>query len=386
MVSLKSPIIMHVDMDAFYASVEQADHPELRGRPVIVGGRERGVVSAASYEARKFGVHSAMPMFLAVRRCPDAVVLPVRMDRYVRVSERIMEVLDGISPVVEQVSIDEAYLDLSGMHHVWGDPVNAAEEAKRRIREVGGVTCSVGIASLKFLSKIACGLCKPDGLTCVPPEETHDFIASLPVRLLPGVGKRALAQLELLGVVTAGDLPALSEAVIRSRFGKWGERLLRMARGEEEEELEPVHRSKSVSAENTFGRDVLDPGDLRKWILHQSERVAERLRRKELKGRTVTLKLKRADFTLQTRSRTLAGYTDETAVIFRTALTLLEERPPEVPLRLTGVGVSGFQEPSDRYFWEGADQGGPELEKAVDRIRDRYGRSILRRAGTLECS
>jgi DNA polymerase-4 len=376
-------------MDAFYASVEQADRPELKGRPVIVGGGHRGVVCAASYEARRYGIRSAMPIFLARKNCPDGVFLPVRMDRYREISFRVMEAVRTLSPLVEQVSIDEAYVDLTGMDRLWKTPRDAALEIKHRVMRTAGVTCSAGIAPLKFLAKIASDLDKPDGLTIISEEETKAFIASLPIGKMPGIGEKGLEQMRKMGVSTAGDLLKIPGKTLAAVFGRYGESLLRMAAGEDPSEVVPSHRAKSVSAENTFDRDEIDRDVLKKWLLRQSDRVAQRLRTQGLQGRTVTLKLKRSNFTMQTRRQTLNRYTDETNVIYEAAVSLLDQKPLGGRIRLTGVGVTNFLSEEDPPFWkrlesEAEADRGNELEDAVDSLRHRYGNGIVRRASTLD--
>ncbi|MBI4773590.1 MAG: DNA polymerase IV [Deltaproteobacteria bacterium] len=378
---------MHIDMDAFYAAVEQADRPELKGRPVIVGGSHRGVVCAASYEARAYGVRSAMPVFLARKNCPNGIFLPVRMDRYREVSLRVMAAVGTISPLVEQVSIDEAYVDMTGMDRVWKTPLDAARETKRRVKQAAGVTCSVGIAPLKFLAKIASDLNKPDGLTVLSEAETEAFILSLAIEKMPGVGKKGLERMRNMGVSRAGDLLKIPEKNLVAAFGRYGEDLLRMAAGVDTSEVVPSHRAKSVSAENTFAYDLADRDVLKKWLLGQSDRVAQRLRRIGLKGRTVTLKLKRSNFTMQTRRQSLSCYTDETNVIYDAAVSLLDQKPLGGNIRLTGVGVTNFLSEQDPPFWEKfeeREERGHDLEEAVDDLRHRYGNGIIRRASTLD--
>ena len=378
---------MHIDMDAFYASVEQADRPELKGRPVIVGGSHRGVVCAASYEARKYGVRSAMPVFLARKNCPDGIFLPVRMARYQEISLRVMEAIRSISPLVEQVSIDEAYVDMTGMDRVWKTTLDAARETKRRVMQTAGVTCSVGIAPLKFLAKIASDLDKPDGLTVISEEATETFIASLPIEKMPGIGKKGLERMRNMGVSRAGDLLKIPPKTLVATFGRYGEWLLRMAAGEDKSKVVPSRRAKSVSAENTFARDEIDRNVLKKWLLRQSDGVAWRLRTKGLKGRTVTLKLKRSNFTMQTRRQTLGCYTDETNVIYEAAVSLLDQKPLGGKIRLTGVGVTNLLSEEDPPFWEkleAPEHRGHDLEEATDALRHRYGNGIIRRASILD--
>jgi len=381
------PLFMHVDMDAFYASVEQLDCPDLRGVPVIVGGERRGVVCAASYEARRYGIHSAMPMFQARKKCPKAVFLPVRMKRYREVSRKVMEVLNTLSPAVEQISIDEAYLDLTGMEQLWAVPSEAGREAKRRVLAATGITCSVGIASLKFLSKVASAWNKPDGLTWIPAEETERVLRSLPLPLLPGAGRRTLDILGKLGVESAGDLLKLPESWIRDRLGRHGLRLLRQARGEEIGSIQPDHVPRSVSAEDTFDRDLEDGDQLRRCLLSQCERVAARLRRKDIVARTVVLKIKKADFTLLTRRRTLTEPVDDAKALYDAVLALLQRLHPQGGIRLSGVGVTNLSGREGLPFWDAGlvpNAKNRALNQALDFVRDRYGDRSIRRGSLLD--
>jgi len=298
-----------------------------------------------------------------------------------------MAAIGTISPLVEQVSIDEAYVDMTGMDRVWKTPLDAAVETKRRVMEAAGVTCSVGIAPLKFLAKIASDLNKPDGLIVISAEETEAFIASLPIEKMPGIGKKGLERMRKMGVSRAGDLLKLPEKNLVAVFGRYGEGLMRMAAAEDASEVVPSHRAKSVSAENTFDHDEADLTVLKKWLLGQSDRVAQRLRRIGLKGRTVTLKLKRSNFTIQTRRQTLSCCTDETNVIYEAAVSLLNQKPLGGKIRLTGVGVTNLLSEAAPPFWEKLEargERGHDLEEAMDDLRHRYGNGIIRRASTLD--
>lgn len=376
--------ILHLDMDAFFASVEQLDAPELRGLPVIIGGAERGVVSTCSYEARAFGVRSAMPMFEARRLCPQAVFLRGRMRRYAEKSREVMELLRDFSPLVQQSSIDEAYLDATGLERIFTSAENMARKVQQAVLENSGLSCSVGLAPVKFLAKIASDMQKPGGLTIIAHEEVDGFLTRLPVGKIPGVGPSMLRQLELLGVRMAADVTRFPASFWKERLGKAGELLYRRGQGIDPREVEPHSEAKSESAENTFARDTGDPEELATWLLRQSERVGANLRRMGQKGRTVTLKLKYADFTQKSRSRTLEEATDVTRVIYETALALLREKALEQPLRLIGVGVSQFGEKSAQYTLL-PDQRAQELqrERALDRALDasraRFGvRAVMR--------
>ncbi|MGD8985827.1 MAG: DNA polymerase IV, partial [Desulfobacteraceae bacterium] len=336
-------VILHIDMDAFYASVEQMDNPALKGRPVIVGGTSnRGVVSAASYEAREFGVRSAMPIFKAKQRCPDGVYLPVRMNRYQEVSRQVMEILKRFSPLVEQVSIDEAYMDISGVDKLLGLPRDIGLELKRRIKETTSLTCSIGIAPNKFLAKVASDLDKPDGLTIIPPEKVPQFIQRLPIGKVPGVGKKAVQTLHKMRVVTLGDVRQLRERALFEKTGKFGERLFRLSRGIDETPVVPHMASKSISSEKTLSVNTNDQEILKKKLMTQSEMVGKRAREKGVKGMTVTLKLKRADFTQMTRRVTMEEATNSTNTIYEQGLKLLPQVKASTKFRLIGIGLSNL--------------------------------------------
>lgn len=336
--------IMHIDMDAFFASVEQLDDPTLRGKPVIVGGGKRGVVSAASYEARKFGVHSAMPIFQAKRLCPQGIFVPGRMSRYAEMSRQVMAILNNFSPLVEQASVDEAYLDATGLSRIFGPVEEMGYRIKQTVHDSTGLTCSVGIAPVKFLAKIASDLKKPDGLSILRPEEVDEFLLTMPVELIPGVGTRTLETLRTMGVRLAGDMRRYPEEFWSKHLGKAGRSLYRRSLGQDSRVVEPYYEAKSESAENTFEQDSGDREFLRTWLLRQSERVGRSLRRQGIKGRTVTLKVKYSDFTNVVRSRSLKNPTNLTKVIYETAVTLLDELDPKKKLRLIGVGLSNFED------------------------------------------
>ncbi|MDL2290975.1 DNA polymerase IV [Desulfovibrio sp. OttesenSCG-928-F20] len=374
--------ILHLDMDAFFASVEQLDDPELKGRPVIIGGAERGVVSTASYEARRFGVRSGTPMFEARRLCPQAVFLKGRMSRYAEKSREIMTLLRDFSPLVEQASVDEAYLDATGLERVFGSTEGMARQLQESVRERSGLTCSVGLAPVKFLAKIASDMRKPAGLTIVSHAEVPAFLKTLPVGKIPGVGPGLRKELDLLGVRMAADVERFPPDFWQRRFGKIGERLYERGLGLDPRPVLPFYEAKSESAENTFARDTSDPEELATWLLRQSERVGKNLRRMGKRGRTVTLKLKYADFTQKSRSRTLDKPTDLTRVIYETALDLLRAKALEKPLRLIGVGVSQFGEKEEQFSLlpdekEQDLERESALEKALDKAREKFGAKAL---------
>lgn len=377
--------IMHVDMDAFYASVEQMDHPELRGKPVIVGGRgARAVVSAASYEARAFGVRSAMPLSAALRRCPGAVRLPVRMERYTDVSRQVMAVLRRYSPRVEQASVDEAYLDVSGLERLFGPVETLAHAIKADVAAAaGGLTCSVGIAPVKFLAKIASELRKPDGLFILRPEETPIFLAELPVDRIPGVGRRFLEALGALGVNKGKDVLRYPRDFWERRFGKAGLQLFERSQGIDPRTVEPFAPPKSESAESTFAEDTRDPAVLRHWLFRHADRVGRSLRRQGLSGRVVTLKIKYADFRQITRQTTLPLPTCATQTIYEAAVSLLEGMRLENRVRLVGVGVSAF-DPAARQLSlplgvtpEETERRRVSLDRTLDALNERFGKRVV---------
>jgi len=372
-------LILHVDMDAFFASVEQLDHPELRGKPVIVGGGERGVVCACSYEARAFGVHSAMPSARARRLCPQGVFLPVRGRRYAQASRQVMAVLENFSPVVEQASVDEAFLDVSGQERIFGPPEELGAAVKQTVLEAAGLTCSVGMAPVKFLAKIASDQNKPDGLFIIRPEEVQAFLAALPVAKIPGVGPQTAQRLAALGVRKAEDVLRFPKQFWQNRFGKWGDLLHDRARGIDPRPVVREHEAKSEGAENTLAADCGDREELKRWLLDQAERVGRRLRRHGRMGRTVTLKVKFNDFQTITRSKTLPGATHSTRMIFDTAAALLDAEKLPRQVRLIGLSVSNFARRANRLslFQEPNARRDRELDKALDAIRDKYGTGAL---------
>ena len=338
--------ILHADMDAFYASVEQREDPSLMGKPVLVGGRPegRGVVAACSYEARRFGIHSAMPMRTAVHRCPHAVVVPPRFDLYRSVSGEVMEIFGGATHLVQPLSLDEAYLDVTEAA-VEQDPKEIALGLKTQVRHQLSLAVSVGVATSKSVAKIASDFDKPDGLVVVPPGTERDFLAPLLVRRLPGIGPKAEGRLTELGVHTIGDLADSDAIRLQALFGKRGPELRLLAQGRDTRPVEVERVAKSVSAENTFPTDLSDPEVMAEEVRRLCQRVTSRLQRSQLSGRTVTLKLRLADFTTLTRSATFTVPVGEYDELTTAALNLLtQEVQPGRSFRLLGVGVSNFPE------------------------------------------
>jgi DNA polymerase-4 len=388
--------IIHLDLDAFYASVEVLDDPALRGKPVVVGGSERrGVVSAASYEARKFGVHSAMPTATAKRLCPPGIFLPVRMERYREVSGKVFSIFRRFTPLVEPLSIDEAFLDVTGCERLFGSAEEVARKIRAAVREETGLTVSAGVASNKFLAKIASDLGKPDGLTVVPPGKEVAFLAPLPVAKLWGVGKVTERELHRMGVRTIGDLRSVPAETLTRAFGTSGEQLRRLADGIDDRPVETSLEAKSIGHEDTYDHDLRERGAMRRELLSLSDRVSARLRRHGVKGKTVTLKVKYADFVQVTRAATLSEPTDDGGSLYRIALDLLGNTEAGArPVRLLGISVSklvpaaGDAKPSRMeqlpLFGRSragmpaapkpADPGKKEqLNRAVDRIREKFG-------------
>ena len=389
--------IIHLDMDAFYASVEVLDNSSLRGKPVIVGGGvKRGVVSAASYEARKFGVHSSIPMSKAMRLCPHGVFLPVRMERYKEVSDRVFGIFRRYTPLVEPVSLDEAFLDVTASMRLFGPPEEIARRIRTEVREETGLTVSAGVASSKLVAKIASDMNKPDGMTMVPRGKEQEFLAPLQVGRLWGVGEVTRSALAELGVQKIGDLAGMPEEAIVQKLGNHGAHLHRLANGIDDREVEPEREIKSMGREETFDEDLLEILDLRRQLLDIATRTAARLRSHGLRGRTVTLKVKYSDFRLVTREVTLPLGIDDGGEIFRQALLLLEKTAAgKKPVRLLGIYLSNFGgEPgSDAGSGQISLFGYPpqpdvpsrrpprardpartaKLNAAVDRIRGKYG-------------
>jgi len=379
--------ILHVDMDAFYAAVEQRDRPELRGRPVIVGAdpRGRGVVSAASYEARRYGVHSAMPISRAARLCPQGVYLPVDMPKYARVSARLMQVLREFTPLVEPLSLDEAFLDVTASRALFGPAPDIARTIKARIRAELDLTASAGVAPNKFLAKIASDLRKPDGLVEVRHGEEAGFLRDLSIARLWGVGPAAEAELARLGVRTIGQLAATPRSVLVARFGASGAHLLELARGRDDRSVEPWDDPKSVGAEETFERDTEDLDRLRGTLLRQADRVASELRDEGLRGRTVTLKLRLADFHTLTRRDTTAAPTADGAEIFHRAWAAFTRLPRSQPIRLIGISVSGLMRDAEgrQLGLFGRTGRGEQIGRLADELRARFGPNAVRRASLL---
>jgi len=384
-------MILHIDMDAFYASVEQLDNPGLKGKCVIVGGpSKRSVVSAASYEARKYGVRSAMPVFMAKQKCPEGVFVPPRIQRYKGVSKKIMKLLCDFSPLVEPVSIDEAYMDITGGERLLGSPEQVGIHIKEKIREKVKLTCSVGIAPNKFLAKIASDMEKPDGLFIIMPDEAHEFIKSLAINKVPGIGKKTGSLLENLGITTLGDVKKYREKILLSRLGKSGKRLIELSACIDNSPVTPFSQRKSVSTEHTLTEDTRDQTILKKFLLKHSQDVGRELRRLEVKAKTITLKLKQEDFKQITRSTTIDNPTQSSETIYSTACRLLLKYRLKTKIRLIGVGASGFVPsamPFQMELFEQKEKKGnnwEKVERAIDAIIEKFGEDAVRRAALTE--
>jgi len=389
-------VIVHVDMDAFFAAIEQRDHPEYRGKPVVVGadpkgGKGRGVVSTCSYEARRYGIRSAQPISEAYRRCPHAIFLPVRGEAYAEVSRQILEILNEFTPDMEQVSVDEAFLDVSSTLRLFGTKREMGEEIRRRIEQRTGLTASLGVAPSKMVAKIASEMEKPCGLVIVEPDGVEAFLRPLPVGKLWGVGPKAQKALEAMGIRTIGDLAGVGRGELSERFGRYGEHLHDLARGRDESPVQPGEGVKSVGNEHTFERDTSDPKVIASTLMRLCEKVARRLRESGARGRTVTTKVRLADFTTLTRARTFEEGLDHAPEIYRAATDNLERaevRGREI--RLVGVSVSGLDKATAQQaqLFDLSGRGAPRekwrrLERAIDRIKERYGEDALRHGRSL---
>jgi DNA polymerase IV len=383
-------MIIHADMDAFYASVEERDRPELVGKPVIVGGtpEKRGVVSAANYIARRYGVHSAMPSATAHRLCPHGIYLPPRIDYYAEVSRQIRDIFERFTPLVEPLSLDEAFLDVAGSEGLFGSAVEIGRKIKQAIRQELRLVASVGVAPNKFLAKIASDLKKPDALVVVEPDKVQEFLDPLPVERLWGVGKQGSKVFQQLGIHTVGQLRQWPLDMLQARFGSSGEHLWNLAHGRDDRAVVPEREAKSISHETTFEQDISDMDVLRAWLVDLTEQVAWRLRRHGLRGRTVQLKVRFADFSLITRSCTLPEPTDITDELWRAADELLCQRLPtgHLPVRLLGMGVSGLDDTGlvqGLLFDQEDRQRQTRLDAVADQARARFGSEALRRGSSL---
>jgi DNA polymerase-4 len=383
-------MILHCDMDAFYASVEERDRPELAGHPVIVGGspEKRGVVSAANYIARRYGIHSAMPAATARRLCPHGIYLPPRISYYAEVSRQIREIFERFTPLVEPLSLDEAFLDVTGSEHLFGPTAEIGRKIKQVVREETRLVVSVGVAPNKFLAKIASDFKKPDGFVVVEPGQVQEFLDPLPVDRLWGVGRQGSKVFQRLGIRTIGQLRQWPMETLKCRFGSHGEHLWQLAHGIDDRPVVPEREAKSISHETTFEEDIDDLEVLRAWLVDLTEQVGWRLRRHGLRGRTVHLKVRFADFSTITRSQTLPEPTDITHELWQAADEMLCQRLPagHLPVRLLGMGVGGLDETGlvqGLLFDQDQRQRQVGLDAVTDQIRERFGSPALFRAATL---
>ncbi len=387
--------IFHVDMDAFFVSVEELSDPSLKGKAVVVGGQrdERGVVSAASYEARKFGVHSAMPLRTAAKLCPHAIFVDGHPDRYRDCSEKVHNVLTTFSPLVEMASIDEAYLDMTGTQRLHGAPLRAAHSLHAKMKTETRLNCSIGIGTSRLIAKVGSAKAKPNGVLWVVPGQEAKFLAPLDVRDIPGVGKVMEQNLHAMGIRQVSDLAALEEAVLEERFGKWGLALAGKARGEDaggwfDAGVGEHEDPQSISHEHTFNEDTADHAQLESTLMRLTEMVARRLREHALHARTIQLKLRYKDFTTITRAHSLATPTQLDTEIFQQIRTLFRKNWKKgAPVRLLGVQVSSFEEaPATQMdlLDDGRHQRWQQALAAADKLRDRYGEKSVGLAGGMQ--
>ncbi len=386
---MEQRIIFHIDLDAFFASVEQRDDPSLKGKPVIIGsdpkgGKGRGVVATCSYEARKFGVRSAMPISEAYRRCPSGIYLHPDMERYQVAADQVFMVFEQFSPQAEPVSVDEAFLDMTGSCHLFGCPQEAAQKLKDSVRNQTGLTVSVGSAPNKMLAKIASDLQKPDGLVIVDPDRIQEFLWPLAIHRLWGVGPKTEEALQSFGIKTIGDLAKQKLSFLKERFGLHGEHLYQLAKGIDDRPVEAGDEVKSVSNEETFDEDTADHQRVRETLLKLSEKVSRRLRSYELKGRTVTLKVRLKGFYTHSHALTLPERTNHVEVLFKTVRNLfLKHYNKGESIRLVGVRVSNFEDGyvQESLFSDKKSQRQEAIHQVVDDIKDRFGEQSIGRAG-----
>jgi len=373
--------IAHVDCDAFYATIEKRDDPSLADKPLIIGGGKRGVVSTACYIARTFGVHSAMPMFKARKLCPHAIVLPPDMQKYVKVGREVRKMMFDLTPQVEPLSIDEAFMDLTGTERLHSmSPALVLARFARRVEDTIGITVSIGLSANKFLAKIASDLDKPRGFAVLGRDEAVAFLAAKPVGFIWGVGKVAAARLQRDGFNAIADLQRADETDLMKRYGVEGRRLWRLSRGIDDRFVNPERETKSVSSETTFSEDISSYKPLEKLLWSLSERVSSRLKASGIAGSTVTLKLKTADFRLRTRARSLGEPTQLAARIFEAGRDLLAREIDGTPYRLIGIGVSNLADAEKADGADLVDQRATrtaQAEHAVDKVRERFGKAAV---------
>ena len=378
--------IIHVDMDAFFASVEQLDDPDLKGKPLIVGGtvEQRGVVAAASYEVRKYGIHSAMPTSQALRLCPNLIIRPPRMSRYSEISNQIHKIFYDYTPEIEPISLDEAFLDVTGSIQLFGSAEKIGKEIKTRIKQELGLTASVGIAPNMFLAKLASDLDKPDGLVIITEENKQQILDPLPISKIWGIGKVTNKALERIGIKTIEQLRNTSLNSLKKVLGNQAENILRLAKGIDSRDVESVHEAKSISAEETFSKDIQDKDTLLGVLLHQVEEVSSRLRAEEFEARTITLKIRYADFRTLTRSSTFENPTNTTKTLWQEAQSVFNKwyKSSAEPLRLLGFGTSNLVQQGTGQkllFSDPEEEKQKNIDSVFDKIRERYGEDSLRK-------
>ena len=383
--------ILHVDMDAFFAAVEQKNHPEYRNKPVIVGadpkeGKGRGVVSTCSYEAREFGVHSAMSISEAYRRCPQGIYVPPNGGLYSEVSHDIFKIFYEFTDLVEPLSIDEAFLDVTGSIKLFGSALEIAKSIKRRIYESQEITASVGMATKKYLSKIASDLEKPDGLVVVEPDKIQEFLDALDISRMWGAGIKTIEKLQKAGIYTFGDLAKFPEKTLKLKYGKIGSHFYRLSHGIDDREVIPEHGVKSVSNERTFSEDVLDLDKINQTLFALSEKVAFRLRKQSLNGKTIHLKLRYKGFDTITRNKTIENFTSNTEEIFQIITKLFDNNYQSGrKVRLLGVGVSGFGSEAARQLslFDKKTVQNKDLDKLEDLVKNKFGKKSIQRAESI---
>jgi DNA polymerase-4 len=382
-------MILHIDMDAFYAAIEQRDQPELRGKPVVVGGSKtgRGVVAAASYEARKFGIHSAMPGRRAAQLCPDVIFVRGRIDHYAAVGRQVREIFHRYTPLVQPLSLDEAFLDVTGSARLHGDGVTIGRAIKQAIAKELNLVASVGVAPLKFVAKIASDIDKPNGFAIVGPDQVIEFLDPLPIKRLWGVGRVGQKKLQESGLHLIGDIRRSDREHLVRRFGSWGDHIWKLANAIDPREVVPDRTAKQISHERTFSADMTDIDMLRAVVSHLCEQVCHRLRHHRRRCKTVTLKYRREDFQTYSRSRTLSTVTDSTSQILSVAMELLAEmrQAQPRPVRLIGVSAGSLttgDQPEQMSLFELTDdnQSQKKLDSVVDELADRLGKDAVYRA------
>lgn len=379
--------VLHVDMDAFYASIEQRDNPDLRGKPVVVGGDTRGVVAAASYEVRRYGVRSAMPMSEARRRCPELIRVAPRMSHYKAVSTQIFEIFHDYTPLVEGLSLDEAFLDVSASRTLHGAATKIAHTIKQRILEQTGLTASIGVAENKLVAKIASDLEKPDGLVVVTTDNCRSILDPLAVSVIPGIGRQTMARLQAVQIHTVADLRLAPDRILEPIFGRYTQRTRERATGIDNRPVVADREEKSISAEETFDIDLGDRRDMERELLALAETTAKRLRKSQLQAGTIHIKIRQADFQTFTRQKSLQSPSSNTEQIFSVAKELLStwlEANAGTRIRLLGVGGSKLSPTEQRDLFAAAEDVLPDrIDETVDRIQERFGAGALGRARTL---